>query len=77
MSTEWKFETQQIHAGQTPDAETGARALRAVMDEIMLNLMYDLPDFAGEGVEFILDGDAVDNPDRKLADLRVARNKSA
>ncbi len=27
MSTEWKFETQQIHAGQTPDAETGARAL--------------------------------------------------
>lgn len=23
----WRFETQQIHAGQTPDAETGARAL--------------------------------------------------
>jgi len=27
MSTNWKFETQQIHAGQTPDGETGARAL--------------------------------------------------
>ncbi|MFC4556224.1 bifunctional o-acetylhomoserine/o-acetylserine sulfhydrylase [Georgenia faecalis] len=26
-SNAWAFETQQIHAGQTPDAETGARAL--------------------------------------------------
>ncbi|MDD9206956.1 PLP-dependent transferase, partial [Georgenia sp. 10Sc9-8] len=25
--TSWSFETQQIHAGQTPDAATGARAL--------------------------------------------------
>ncbi len=27
MSTPWNFETRQIHAGQEPDAETGARAL--------------------------------------------------
>ncbi|NCD18797.1 MAG: bifunctional o-acetylhomoserine/o-acetylserine sulfhydrylase [Actinobacteria bacterium] len=27
MSTTWSFDTIQIHAGQTPDAETGARAL--------------------------------------------------
>ncbi len=27
MSNGWSFETRQIHAGQTPDAETGARAL--------------------------------------------------
>ena len=27
MSTTWSFETRQIHAGQTPDAATGARAL--------------------------------------------------
>lgn len=27
MSAEWKFETQQVHAGQTPDPATGARAL--------------------------------------------------
>jgi O-acetylhomoserine (thiol)-lyase len=27
MSTEWSFETRQIHAGQTPDAVTRARAL--------------------------------------------------
>ncbi|MFV0253448.1 MAG: bifunctional o-acetylhomoserine/o-acetylserine sulfhydrylase [Beutenbergiaceae bacterium] len=27
MSETWNFETRQIHAGQTPDSETGARAL--------------------------------------------------
>lgn len=27
MSTEWSFETRQIHAGQTPDAATNSRAL--------------------------------------------------
>lgn len=27
MSTAWSFETRQIHAGQTPDSATGARAL--------------------------------------------------
>ena len=27
MSADWKFETQQIHAGQAPDPTTGARAL--------------------------------------------------
>lgn len=27
MSSEWKFETRQIHAGQAPDSQTGARAL--------------------------------------------------
>lgn len=27
MNDQWSFETKQIHAGQTPDAETGARAL--------------------------------------------------
>ena len=27
MTTGWSFETRQIHAGQTPDPGTGARAL--------------------------------------------------
>ena len=27
MTTDWAFETKQIHAGQTPDPATGARAL--------------------------------------------------
>ena len=32
--------------------ETGARALRAVMDELMLDMMYDLPDFEHDGATF-------------------------
>jgi O-acetylhomoserine (thiol)-lyase len=27
MSTNWSFETRQIHAGQSPDSQTNARAL--------------------------------------------------
>ena len=27
MSTEWSFDTKQIHAGQSPDVATNARAL--------------------------------------------------
>ena len=39
--------------------DTGARALRAVMEETMLNLMYDLPDRENEGVKYIIDADAI------------------
>ena len=56
--------------------KTGARALRGVMEELMLDLMYDLPDVAGEGVEFVIDRDAVQHP-KRLAELRVARKESA
>ena len=27
MTQDWRFETRQVHAGQTPDSQTGARAL--------------------------------------------------
>ena len=39
---------------------TGARALRAVLDEYMLNLMYDLPDLDNAGVTYVLDADAIE-----------------
>jgi ATP-dependent Clp protease ATP-binding subunit ClpX len=39
--------------------ETGARALRAVMEEIMLPLMYELPELENEGVEYVLDERAI------------------
>ena len=39
---------------------TGARGLRAVMDELMVDLLYDLPDEDNEGVTYVVDGDAVD-----------------
>jgi ATP-dependent Clp protease ATP-binding subunit ClpX len=56
--------------------KTGARALRAVMEETMLELMYELPDVAGDGAEFVIDREAVQRP-KRLAELRVARKESA
>ncbi len=38
-----------------------ARALRAVLDEYMLNIMYDLPSRDRSGTTFIIDADAVEN----------------
>ncbi|MEM7630279.1 MAG: ATP-dependent Clp protease ATP-binding subunit ClpX [Planctomycetota bacterium] len=55
---------------------TGARALRAVMEEIMLDLMYDLPDHDNEGVEYVVDKKQIVSPG-PLADIRVSRANSA
>ncbi len=39
--------------------QTGARALRAVMDELMLDLMYHLPEMDNTSVTYVIDEDAV------------------
>jgi len=57
--------------------DTGARALRAVMDEVMLDLMYDLPDMDNEGVEYVIDRRAVEARHLDLKDIRVKRKESA
>lgn len=58
------------------DRETGARGLRSVMEETMIDLLYDLPDANARGVEFIIDeGDVAIR--RKLTDLRSKRKESA
>ena len=41
--------------------DTGARALRAVVDEFMLDSMYDLPEANAQGVTFILDAESIEN----------------
>ncbi|HYE02976.1 MAG TPA: ATP-dependent Clp protease ATP-binding subunit ClpX [Phycisphaerales bacterium] len=56
--------------------ETGARGLRAVLEEIMLGLMYELPDADNRGMDYVLDAAHVERPPR-LADLRVKRKESA
>jgi ATP-dependent Clp protease ATP-binding subunit ClpX len=56
--------------------DTGARGLRSVMEEIMLDLMYHLPDQKGEGVEYVIDARHVDQRST-LAELRVPRKESA
>jgi ATP-dependent Clp protease ATP-binding subunit ClpX len=55
---------------------TGARALRAVLEEIMLNMMYDLPEMDNAGAEYVIDDIDVERP-RRLVDLRVRRKESA
>jgi ATP-dependent Clp protease ATP-binding subunit ClpX len=57
--------------------DTGARGLRAVMEEIMVDLMYELPDWEDKGAEFVIDEHAVLTRGRRLADLRVKRKESA
>jgi ATP-dependent Clp protease ATP-binding subunit ClpX len=57
--------------------DTGARGLRGVMEEIMVDLMYELPDQKATGAEYIIDEKAVRNPGRRLADLRVKRKETA
>jgi len=56
--------------------DTGARALRAVMEEIMMGLMYDLPEVDNRGAEYFMDEADVYSP-RRLADLRVKRKETA
>ncbi|MEM1164925.1 MAG: ATP-dependent Clp protease ATP-binding subunit ClpX [Planctomycetota bacterium] len=56
--------------------KTGARALRAVLEEMMIDLMYDLPDLGGDGAEFVIDQADVEAP-KPLEQLRVKRQKSA
>jgi ATP-dependent Clp protease ATP-binding subunit ClpX len=56
--------------------ETGARALRAVVEEVMLSLMYELPELDNNGAEYVIDEAAVVKP-RTLAELRVNRKQTA
>jgi len=55
--------------------DTGARALRSVMEEVMLELMYDLPDMDNTNARYIIDAAAIEQR-KPLAELRVSK-KSA
>lgn len=56
--------------------QTGARALRSVMEELMLELMYELPDLDNEGAKYVITEHAVNNP-CTLTSLRVQKKESA
>jgi len=56
--------------------DTGARALRAVIDEVMLGFMYDLPELDNEGCEYVIDEAALQGS-VTLEDLRLKRKESA
>ncbi len=63
-------------ARQASKRDTGARALRAVLEGLMLELLFELPDQARNGAEYVLDEDAVENA-RGLDEIRVSRKESA
>jgi ATP-dependent Clp protease ATP-binding subunit ClpX len=56
--------------------KTGARALRAVMEEIMIGLMYELPDKAEDGAEYMITREAIVKK-MSLDALRVRRKETA
>jgi ATP-dependent Clp protease ATP-binding subunit ClpX len=56
--------------------ETGARALRAITEELMIELMYDLPEDA-EGSKYVITGDIVSG-EKDLSEARqVVKKESA
>jgi ATP-dependent Clp protease ATP-binding subunit ClpX len=56
--------------------ETGARALRAVLDEFMLEMMYELPDYDSAGVTFTVDAEDI-LQGTSLANLRQQKVKES
>ena len=56
--------------------KTGARALRAVVDEFMLDVMYELPDVDSEGVSYMIDAEAIEN-NLTLAELPQRKAKES
>ena len=65
-----------VMAERASKRATGARALRAVMEELMLDLMYELPDQNNEGAEYVIDGYALENA-HSLNEVRVPKTKTA
>ncbi|MEO0512134.1 MAG: ATP-dependent Clp protease ATP-binding subunit ClpX [Planctomycetota bacterium] len=58
------------------ERKTGARALRSVLEETMLPLMYDLPEASNAGGEYVVDEVCV-REGRELEDIRVQRIKES
>jgi ATP-dependent Clp protease ATP-binding subunit ClpX len=75
---ELEFTESALHriAQRAISRDTGARALRSVMEELMLDLMYDLPDMSNEGAKYVIDAAAVDGR-KRLVELRVPKKESA
>jgi len=55
---------------------TGARGLRSVIEEVMLDLIYDLPDRKIEGTKYVLDAAAIEQQ-KPLTELIEPKKESA
>jgi ATP-dependent Clp protease ATP-binding subunit ClpX len=56
--------------------DTGARALRAILEEIMLDLMYELPDMESEGIKYIIDEEVIEG-NKTLHDVEQVKKKES
>ncbi len=56
--------------------DTGARALRGVMEDVMLEMMYDLPDIKEVGAKYIIDAEALEKR-KSLNEIRELHKESA
>ncbi len=65
----------QAIALRAKDKETGARGLRSIIEDVMLEVMYELPD-QEEGGHYIINKDVVEGRN-KLIPLRTPQTKSA
>ena len=57
--------------------ETGARALRGVLEDFMLHLIYELPEMDNDGAEYVIKREDLENRVRTLEGLRKKRRESA
>ncbi|QNN20973.1 ATP-dependent Clp protease ATP-binding subunit ClpX [Planctomycetales bacterium ZRK34] len=63
-------------ARKAMDRDTGARALRAILEEVMLDIYYDLPDTESEGIKFIIDEDVI-HGHKTLAEVEQIKKKES
>jgi ATP-dependent Clp protease ATP-binding subunit ClpX len=56
--------------------DTGARALRGVMEEVMLDLMYQLPELDNDGAEYVIDVPMLTGK-VTLDEIRTSRKKES
>ncbi len=51
----------ELLANRALKRDTGARALRAVLDDFMLEIMYELPEHDRDGITYVIDAEAIEN----------------
>lgn len=67
----------ELIAQRALDRNTGARALRSVMDEIMMEWMYDLPELDCAGQKFVIDAEAIKDKTPLHQIKQIAQKESA
>jgi ATP-dependent Clp protease ATP-binding subunit ClpX len=65
----------QTIAGKAQEKETGARGLRSIIEEVMLDIMFDLPE-QGPGNRYVITKDVVEGR-KPLISIAEPKNKSA